>query len=33
MSNGRYNWLDVWVRRNGRWVSVATQITRVKSAG
>lgn len=32
-SNGRYNWLDVWVRRDGHWVSVATQITRVKAAG
>ena len=28
-SNGTYNWLDVWVRRNGRWTSVATQLTRV----
>lgn len=32
-SNGRYNWLDVWVKRNGHWVSVATQLTRVKTAG
>ncbi len=32
-SNGRYNWLDVWVKRNGHWVSVATQLTRVKAAG
>ena len=28
-SNGTYNWLDVWVRRDGRWASVATQLTRV----
>jgi ketosteroid isomerase-like protein len=31
-SNGTYNWLDVWVRRDGRWVSVATQLTRVSAA-
>ena len=31
-SNGRYNRLDVWVRRDGHWVSVATQLTRVKAA-
>ncbi len=30
-SNGTYNWLDVWVKRNGQWVSVATQITRVNA--
>jgi ketosteroid isomerase-like protein len=30
-SNGTYNWLDVWVKRDGRWVSVATQLTRVKA--
>jgi ketosteroid isomerase-like protein len=28
-SNGTYNWMDVWVKRDGRWVSVATQLTRV----
>lgn len=28
-SNGTYDWMDVWVRRDGKWVSVATQITRV----
>jgi ketosteroid isomerase-like protein len=28
-NNGTYNWLDVWVKRDGRWVSVATQLTRV----
>jgi ketosteroid isomerase-like protein len=31
-SQGTYNWMDVWVHRDGRWVSVATQLTRV-SAG
>jgi Domain of unknown function (DUF4440) len=28
-NSGTYNWLDVWENRNGRWVSVATQLTRV----
>lgn len=28
-TSGTYNWMDVWINRNGRWVSVATQITRV----
>lgn len=28
-SNGTYNWLDVWVKRDGQWVPVATQLTRV----
>jgi ketosteroid isomerase-like protein len=28
-NSGTYNWLDVWQRREGRWVSVATQLTRV----
>ena len=27
-NSGTYNWLDVWIKRDGRWVSVATQITR-----
>jgi hypothetical protein len=31
-SNGTYNWLDVWVRRDGGWVSMATQLTRVNPA-
>jgi ketosteroid isomerase-like protein len=30
-SNGTYNWMDVWVNRNGQWVSVATQLTRVQT--
>jgi ketosteroid isomerase-like protein len=30
-SNGTYNWLDVWVNRNGHWVSVATQLTKVEA--
>ena len=29
-SSGTYNWLDVWVNRDGRWVSVATQLTKVE---
>lgn len=28
-NSGTYNWLDVWENRGGRWVSVATQLTRV----
>jgi hypothetical protein len=31
-SNGTYNWLDVWVRRDGGWVSMATQLTRVTAS-
>jgi Domain of unknown function (DUF4440) len=31
-SNGTYNWMDVWVKRDGKWVSVATQLTRVNAA-
>jgi ketosteroid isomerase-like protein len=27
-NSGTYNWLDVWTKRGGRWVSIATQITR-----
>ena len=27
-NSGTYNWLDVWVKRGGKWVSVATQITK-----
>jgi ketosteroid isomerase-like protein len=30
-NSGTYNWLDVWQNRNGRWVSVATQLTRVNA--
>lgn len=30
-NSGTYNWLDVWTKRNGRWVSVATQITKAVS--
>jgi len=32
-NSGTYNWLDVWVKRNGRWVSVATQITKAAPQG
>ena len=32
-NSGTYNWLDVWTKRNGRWVSVATQITKVAPKG
>ncbi len=28
--SGTYNWLDVWENRGGHWVSIATQITKVK---
>jgi len=28
-TSGTYNWMDVWINRDGRWVSVATQITRI----
>jgi len=27
-NSGTYNWLDVWTKRGGRWVSIATQITK-----
>ncbi|WP_353065692.1 nuclear transport factor 2 family protein [Tunturibacter psychrotolerans] len=30
-NSGTYNWLDVWQRRDGRWVSVASQLTRVEA--
>jgi ketosteroid isomerase-like protein len=30
-SSGTYNWLDVWVNRDGHWVSVATQLTKVEA--
>jgi ketosteroid isomerase-like protein len=30
-NSGTYNWLDVWEKRDGRWVSVATQLTRVEA--
>jgi ketosteroid isomerase-like protein len=30
-SAGTYNWLDVWQKRDGHWVSIATQLTRVKT--
>ena len=31
-NSGTYNWLDIWEKRGGRWVSVATQITKVRAA-
>lgn len=31
-NSGTYNWLDVWQKRGGRWVSVATQITKVRAS-
>ncbi len=31
-NSGTYNWLDVWENRDGHWVSVATQLTRVVDA-
>jgi ketosteroid isomerase-like protein len=30
-NSGTYNWLDVWENRGGRWVSVATQLTKVET--
>jgi ketosteroid isomerase-like protein len=30
-NSGTYNWLDVSENRNGRWVSVATQLTKVEA--
>jgi hypothetical protein len=32
INSGTYNWLDVWENRNGHWVSVATQLTKVNSS-
>ena len=32
-NSGTYNWLDVWTKRNGHWVSVATQITKAAPKG
>ncbi len=31
-NSGTYNWMDVWENRDGHWVSVATQLTRVVDA-
>lgn len=31
INSGTYNWLDVWQRRDGQWVSLATQLTKVKT--
>jgi len=31
-NSGTYNWLDVWQKQGGRWVSVATQITKVRAS-
>ncbi|RSL14974.1 uncharacterized protein DUF4440 [Edaphobacter aggregans] len=31
VNSGTYNWLDVWENRDGRWVSVATQLTKVET--
>jgi ketosteroid isomerase-like protein len=28
--SGTYNWIDIWENRGGTWVSVATQLTKVK---
>jgi len=30
-NSGTYSWLDVWESRNGRWVSVVTQLTKVEA--
>jgi ketosteroid isomerase-like protein len=29
-NSGTYNWLDVWQKRQGHWVSLVTQLTRVE---
>jgi len=29
-TSGTYNWTDVWQKRKGQWVSIATQLTTVK---
>jgi len=31
--SGTFNWLDVWAKRNGKWVSIATQLTKVTAKG
>jgi ketosteroid isomerase-like protein len=28
-SSGRFRWMDVWVRRAGRWVCVGSSVTRI----
>lgn len=28
--SGTFNWMDVWTKRDGKWVSIATQLTKVK---
>lgn len=28
-TSGRFRWLDVWVRRAGRWVCVGSSVTRI----
>ncbi len=29
--SGTYSWMDVWRKRDGRWISIATQLTKVRS--
>lgn len=29
-TSGTYNWIDVFVQRGGKWVAVASQVTKVK---
>jgi ketosteroid isomerase-like protein len=29
--SGTFSWMDVWAKRNGHWVSIATQLTKVRS--
>jgi hypothetical protein len=29
VGSGTYNWMDVWEFRNGHWVSIASQLTKV----
>jgi len=28
-TSGRFRWMDVWVRRAGRWVCVGSSVTRI----
>jgi ketosteroid isomerase-like protein len=30
-TSGRFRWMDVWVRRAGRWECVASTVTRIRS--
>jgi len=32
-TSGRFRWMDVWVRRAGRWTCVASTVARITSRG